>query len=102
MLRISLLRWVSRTGSPLLLIHGLNDDNAGTSPLQSTQFYSAIRGNGGEAEILLLPWEGHSYRARTSVLDAAATMLDWFDRYLAPKSELMAQKETGASLRPSQ
>ncbi|HMB73611.1 MAG TPA: prolyl oligopeptidase family serine peptidase, partial [Gammaproteobacteria bacterium] len=88
--------------APLLLIHGLNDDNAGTSPLQSTQFYSAIRGNGGDVELLLLPWEGHSYRARKSVLDAAATMLAWFDRHLGPLTELVAHKETGASLRPSQ
>jgi dipeptidyl aminopeptidase/acylaminoacyl peptidase len=81
--------------APLLLVHGLNDDNAGTSPMQSTQFYAAIRGNGGEAELLLLPWEGHSYRARESVLDAAAVMLDWFDRYLKAEPALMAHKENG-------
>jgi dipeptidyl aminopeptidase/acylaminoacyl peptidase len=65
-----------------LLVHGLQDKNAGTSPLQSTQFYQAIRGNGGQAELLLLPLEGHSYRARESVLRTATAMLDWFDRYL--------------------
>lgn len=68
--------------APLLLVHGLQDKNAGTSPLQSTQFYQAIRGNGGKAELLLLPLEGHSYRARESVLRTATAMLDWFDRYL--------------------
>jgi len=101
-LAMSPLLFSHQIEAPLLLIHGLNDDNAGTSPLQSTQFYAAIRGNGGEAELLLLPWEGHSYRARESVLDAAATMLDWLDRWLKPDSALMAQKETGASLRPPQ
>jgi dipeptidyl aminopeptidase/acylaminoacyl peptidase len=68
--------------APLLLVHGLQDKNAGTSPLQSTQFYQAIRGNGGEARLLLLPLEGHSYRARESVLEAATAMLDWFDQHL--------------------
>ena len=68
--------------APLLLVHGLQDKNAGTSPLQSTQFYQAIRGNGGRAGLLLLPLEGHSYRARESVLQAATAMLNWFDDYL--------------------
>jgi dipeptidyl aminopeptidase/acylaminoacyl peptidase len=68
--------------APLLLVHGLQDKNAGTSPLQSTQFYQAIRGNGGQAGLLLLPLEGHSYRARESVLQAATAMLNWFDQYL--------------------
>ena len=68
--------------APLLLVHGLQDKNAGTAPIQSTQFYQAIRGNGGQTELLLLPFEGHSYRARESVLRTAAAMLDWFDRHL--------------------
>nr|MBO2513796.1 hypothetical protein [Gammaproteobacteria bacterium] len=67
---------------PLLLVHGLLDDNAGTPPIQSIQFYEAIRHNGGNADILLLPREGHSYRGRDSVLATAATMLEFFDRHL--------------------
>jgi dipeptidyl aminopeptidase/acylaminoacyl peptidase len=68
--------------APLLLVHGLKDDNAGTSPQQSVQFYQAIRGNGGDVELLLLPWEGHSYRGRESVLKTAAQMLSWFEDHL--------------------
>jgi dipeptidyl aminopeptidase/acylaminoacyl peptidase len=68
--------------APLLLVHGLRDDNAGTQPMQSQQFYNAIRYNGGRAELLLLPFEGHNYRARESVLQTAGAMLGWFDRYL--------------------
>jgi len=67
---------------PLLLVHGLLDENAGTPPIQSIQFYEAIRHNGGNADILLLPREGHSYRGRESVLATAATMLEFFDRHL--------------------
>ncbi|MFS8523101.1 MAG: prolyl oligopeptidase family serine peptidase [Micromonosporaceae bacterium] len=70
------------SGPPLLLVHGLLDDNAGTPPIQSIQFYEAIRHNGGNADILLLPREGHSYRGRDSVLATAATMLEFFDRHL--------------------
>jgi len=71
-----------RIEAPLLLVHGLKDNNAGTSPQQSLQFYQAIRGNGREAELLLLPWEGHSYRALESVRKTAAYMLRWFDVHL--------------------
>ena len=103
-LAMSPLLYSHRIAAPLLLVHGLKDDNAGTSPLQSTQFYQAIRGNGGDAELLLLPWEGHSYRARESVLKTASHMLSWFERHLAapPPQLFSAQKETGASLRPSE
>jgi dipeptidyl aminopeptidase/acylaminoacyl peptidase len=73
-----------RIQAPLLLVHGLTDNNAGTSPQQSLQFYQAIRGNGGDAELLLLPWEGHSYRSRESVRKTAAQMLRWFDDHLKP------------------
>src|SRR5690606_640377 len=67
---------------PLLLVHGLLDENAGTPPIQSIQFYEAIRHNGGNADILLLPREGHTYRGRESVLAAAATVLEYFDTHL--------------------
>jgi dipeptidyl aminopeptidase/acylaminoacyl peptidase len=100
-LAMSPLLYSHRIATPLLLVHGLKDDNAGTSPLQSTQFYEAIRGNGGDVELLLLPWEGHSYRARESVLTTAAHMLGWFDQYLKADHLVMDTKETGAFLRPS-
>ncbi len=91
--------FANQVDAPLLLVHGLLDDNAGTSPIQSTQFFQAIRGNGGTAELLLLPWEGHQYRARESVLKTAAGMLEWFDRHMPP-SDSVRNKNTGAFLRP--
>ncbi len=81
-LAMSPLLFSDRIEAPLLLVHGLKDTNAGTSPQQSLQFYQAIRGNGREAELLLLPWEGHTYRGRESVLRTAAHMLRWFDEHL--------------------
>jgi len=105
-LAMSPLLFSHRIRAPLLLVHGLRDDNAGTSPQQSTQFYQAIRGNGGEAELLLLPWEGHSYRARESVLTTAAHMLGWFDEHLKGddrrlQSDRLAFEQAGAFPRPS-
>jgi len=81
---------------PLLLVHGLLDENAGTPPIQSIQFYEAIRHNGGNADILLLPREGHTYRGRESVLATAATMLEFFNSNLK-RSELATPEILRAS-----
>lgn len=87
-LAMSPLLYSDRIEAPLLLVHGMADRNAGTSPIQSLQFYRAIRGNGGEAKLVLLPREGHIYRTRESVLTTASAMLDWLERHLnaAPTS----------------
>ncbi len=76
--------------APLLLVHGLEDQNAGTPALQSIQFYEAIRRTGGDADILLLPHEGHSYRGREAVLTTAATMLRFFDKHLKSRKPTVA------------
>ncbi len=67
---------------PLLLIHGENDNNPGTFPVQSQRMYQAIRGTGGTARLVMLPFEGHGYRARESVLHVQAEMIDWLNRYV--------------------
>jgi len=69
---------------PLLLIHGMEDDNSGTFPLQSERLYHAIKGHGGSARLVLLPEESHGYRARESVLHTLAEMVEWFDRWVKP------------------
>ncbi|MCB1740689.1 MAG: S9 family peptidase, partial [Gammaproteobacteria bacterium] len=73
-----------RIDAPLLLVHGERDDNAGTAPIQSRLLFEAVRRGGGTARLVMLPFEGHVYRARESVLHTAAEMLDWFDRHLKP------------------
>ncbi len=67
---------------PLLLIHGENDNNSGTFPLQSKRMYQAIKGNGGTVRLVMLPHESHGYRARESVLHTQAEMIRWFDQYV--------------------
>ena len=54
--------------SPLLLIHGAEDENSGTYPDQSKRFFSALRGKGVKSRLVVLPKEGHGYRARESIL----------------------------------
>jgi dipeptidyl aminopeptidase/acylaminoacyl peptidase len=68
--------------TPLLLIHGADDDNPGTYPMQSERMYAAIKGNGGSARLVMLPYESHSYHSRESNLHVLAEMCEWLDRFL--------------------
>lgn len=78
-----------RIVTPLLLIHGADDSNPGTFPLQTERFFHALRGHGAVARYVLLPHEGHAYRGRESVLHTLAEMVDWMDHWVrrAPPSE---------------
>ena len=70
---------------PLLLIHGEDDPNSGTYPIQSKRFYQALKGNGGTAKLVILPKEGHGYSARESLLHVLAETVEWFNKYLKDK-----------------
>ncbi|CAN5126296.1 S9 family peptidase [soil metagenome] len=67
---------------PLLLIHGDEDANPGTTPLQSKLFFEAIRGNGGTTRLVMLPHEPHWYTALESQEQQIYEMVTWFDRYV--------------------
>jgi dipeptidyl aminopeptidase/acylaminoacyl peptidase len=67
---------------PVLLIHGQADANPGTRTIQSELLYEAIRGNGGQARLVLLPFESHGYSALESNEHVAAEQIAWFDRYV--------------------
>ncbi len=71
-----------KINEPMLMIHGMVDNNSGTFPVQSERMYHAIKGLGGKARLVMLPNESHGYRARESVLHALAEMIEWFDRYV--------------------
>lgn len=67
---------------PVLLIHGAEDNNSGTFPIQSERLYHAIRGNGGTVRYVSLPHESHGYAARESIEHTLWEMITWFDRHL--------------------
>ncbi len=68
--------------TPLLLIHGSDDNNAGTFPLQSERLYQAVKGLGGTTRLVMLPLESHGYRARESVLHMLWETLSWLDEFV--------------------
>jgi len=84
-LEVSPFAYAEKIKEPILLIHGEDDPNSGTFPLQSRRFYQALKGNGGTAKLVILPYEGHSYRARRSGLHVLAEMIEWFDRFVKEK-----------------
>ncbi len=67
---------------PLLLIHGAADNNAGTYPIQTERLYEAMKGLGGTARWVSLPYEEHGYRSREAVGHVLWEMVRWLDTYL--------------------
>jgi dipeptidyl aminopeptidase/acylaminoacyl peptidase len=68
--------------TPLLLIHGMADNNSGTFPIQSERLFAALKGFGATARFVYLPFESHGYSARESNLTVLAEMFAWFDKYV--------------------
>lgn len=79
---ISPLFVADKIKDPILLIHGEDDDNSGTYPLQTQRLFHALKGLGGQARMVMLPKESHGYYARESVLHVLAESFDWFDRFV--------------------
>ncbi len=67
---------------PLLIVHGEDDANPGTEPIQARKLFQAIRGNGGTTRLVMLPHEPHWYTAMESNEQLVAEMLKWFDQYV--------------------
>jgi dipeptidyl aminopeptidase/acylaminoacyl peptidase len=76
---------------PIILIHGQADNNSGTDPIQSERFYAALKGNGGNARLVLLPLESHGYRSRESVLHMLYENNNWLDKWV--KNRQVARQE---------
>ena len=80
--QMSPFNFADRIKAPLLMIHGEADSDAGTFPLQSERLYQAIRGLGGTARLVMLPYEDHGYRGRESVLHRLWESQRWLDKYV--------------------
>ncbi len=85
-MKVSPFHSANQMKRPLLLIHGEVDENSGTFTVQSERYFDAISGNlaatQAKARLVVLPYEGHGYRARESVRHVLWEMFQWADRYL--------------------
>ena len=82
--RMSPFTYADSIKTPILLIHGMNDDNSGTFPIQSERFYAALKGNGAIVRYVQLPGEAHGYLGRESVGHTLAEMVTWLDQFVKP------------------
>ncbi|MFZ4263368.1 alpha/beta hydrolase family protein [Sphingobacterium sp. HJSM2_6] len=70
---------------PLLLTHGMDDENSGTFPIQSERLYAAIKGHGGVVRLVMLPKEFHGYRSREGVLHTFWEQHQWLETHVKNK-----------------
>ncbi|MBB4078723.1 dipeptidyl aminopeptidase/acylaminoacyl peptidase [Lewinella aquimaris] len=85
--RLSPFVHADKIDSPLLLIHGEDDSNSGTYPVQSKRMFTALDNLGKTARLCLLPYEDHGYAAEESILHMLWEMHRWMERYGRPDSE---------------
>jgi len=81
-LKVSPFFFADKIKIPLLIMHGAEDANPGTTPLQGIRLFEAIRGNGGTTRLVMLPHEPHWYTALESNEQLVYEMLRWFDKYV--------------------
>lgn len=76
-----------KVNTPILLIHGMADNNTGTFTMQSERLYTALKGNGKVARLVLLPYESHAYVAKESMLHQAYETWRWLDKYVKNRND---------------
>ncbi|MEM0996383.1 MAG: prolyl oligopeptidase family serine peptidase [Bacteroidota bacterium] len=81
-IQVSPTFFADQVNEPILIIHGDDDSNPGTLTFQSEVFYEAIRGSGGTARMVLLPFEDHGYRAQETIEHVLWEQMRWFDTYV--------------------
>ena len=84
-LRMSPFTYATSVKDPLLLIHGMADNNQGTFPIQSERYYAALKGAGATTRLVLLPAESHGYSARESLLHMHWEYMRWLEKYVRNK-----------------
>jgi dipeptidyl aminopeptidase/acylaminoacyl peptidase len=78
--RWSPLRYVKQVQTPVLFIHGEQDNDVHIT--QAEEMYTALKRRGLETVLVRYPREGHGLREPLHRLDALERTLAWFDRFL--------------------
>nr|KJB49820.1 hypothetical protein B456_008G139300 [Gossypium raimondii] len=71
----------NRIKKPILLIHGEEDNNAGTLTMQSDRFFNALKGHGALCRLVILPFESHGYSARESIMHVLWETDRWLQKH---------------------
>jgi len=81
--------------TPLLMYHGMDDDNTGTWPMQSDRMIHALTSLGKTAVLYKYPYESHAPRAIEQQLDLWARWLHWFDYWVKGETTSEELTESG-------
>ena len=92
--QMSPFSFADKIKTPILLIHGEADNNQGTFPIQTERFYNAIKGHGGTARYVLLPYESHGYRGKESIMHMLWEMDNMLETYVKVNPEMKAKIES--------
>ncbi len=79
---MSPFNYADKMKTPLLLVHGENDNNPGTFPIQSERYFQALKGFGAPVRYLVLPKESHGYAAKESILHLLWEQDMWLEKYV--------------------
>ena len=71
--------------TPLLLIHGEDDNNSGTYPMQSERYFNALKGLGATVRLVMLPKESHGYSSKESIFHVLWEQDQWLEKYVKNK-----------------
>lgn len=75
------LRYVARVRTPVLFLHGENDNDVPIA--EAEQFYVALRDVGVETVMVRYPREGHGLRETAHNVDALERRIGWYRRHFA-------------------
>lgn len=75
-------RFAEKMKTPLLLVHGENDNNSGTFTLQTERYFQALKGLGAPVRMVILSKEKHSYAARENIMHLLWEEDRFFEKYL--------------------
>jgi dipeptidyl aminopeptidase/acylaminoacyl peptidase len=91
-LNMSPFLYADRLSGALLMYHGLEDQNVGTDPINSTRLLQALQGMGKTAALYMYPYEDHGPATQETLLDLWARWTAWLDLYVknAGKSDKIA------------
>jgi dipeptidyl aminopeptidase/acylaminoacyl peptidase len=77
----SALRYVNRVKTPVMFIHGENDNDVPIA--EAEQYYIALKDVGVPTVMVRYPREGHGVRETKHVVDVIDRSLAWYDRWFS-------------------
>lgn len=75
----SSLRYVAQVKTPVMLLHGENDNDVCIA--ESEQFYIALKDVGVDAVMVRYPREGHGLRESKHIVDSIDRSIRWYEKY---------------------